>query len=219
MRPDGPRSPEWRCPTCGMPIATRFCPRCGESRISPREQTLRGLAERLFQAFTSIDTRTARSVWALMRRPGELTASWMKGVRKTYVAPITLFLLVNVLFFAVQSWTGQTVFSSSLDSHLHHQNWSAVADSIVQRKLAATVHDPRRLLAACLHVPAAALLPRAARSRVQRLAGLRWAGNGGDGQRPERLQFCRLRPLPVPRRRRGLRDARYRRFRLRWQSP
>ncbi len=129
---------EWTCPTCNKPVTTRFCPTCGESPVSPREHTLRGLAERLFQAFTSIDTKTARSVWALVRRPGELTVSWMKGVRRVYVAPITLFLLINVLFFAVQSLTGETVFSSPLDSHLHHQDWSAYANSMVERKLEST---------------------------------------------------------------------------------
>lgn len=129
---------EWTCPTCSKIITTRFCPTCGESPVSPREHTLRGLAERLFQAFTSIDTKTARSFWTLVRHPGELTVSWMKGARKVYVAPITLFLLINVLFFAVQSLTGETVFSSSLDSHLNHQDWSAFARSLVERKLKAT---------------------------------------------------------------------------------
>ena len=62
----------------------------------------------------------------------------MKGVRKVYVAPITLFLLINVLFFAVQSLTGETVFSSPLESHLNHQDWSAFAHSLVARKLQAT---------------------------------------------------------------------------------
>ncbi len=57
-------------------------------------------------------------------------------MRKTYVAPITLFLVVNVLFFAVQSLTGETVFSSPLDSHLYHQDWSEFAQSRVAEKLA-----------------------------------------------------------------------------------
>ena len=109
----------WTCPTCGKLVTTRFCATCGESPISPREQTLRGLAERLFQAFTSIDTKTARSVWTLIRQPGQLTVSWTNGIRKPYVAPITLFLLINVLFFAVQSLTGGTVFSSHRGRVLH----------------------------------------------------------------------------------------------------
>jgi hypothetical protein len=125
----------WTCPTCNRPVTTPFCPRCGEAPVSPRDLTLRGLAERLLEAFTSIDTRTARSTWQLLRRPGQLTVSWVRGVRKPYIAPLTLFLLVNVIFFAVQSLTGETVFSSSLDSHLHHQDWSEFARSLVDRKL------------------------------------------------------------------------------------
>lgn len=104
--------------------------------MQSRDLTLLGFAERLFSAFTSIDTRTARTIWTLLRRPGELSIAWIRGVRKTYVAPITLFLLINVLFFAVQSLTGETVFSSSLDSHLHHQDWSEYARTQVAARLA-----------------------------------------------------------------------------------
>jgi Protein of unknown function (DUF3667) len=126
----------WQCPTCRVVVTTAFCPRCGEAPIEPRELTLLGLGEKLFSAFTSIDTRTARTVWCLLRRPGALTLAWIDGVRKPYVAPITLFLLVNVLFFAVQSLTGESVFSSSLDSHLHHQDWSEFARTRVSERLA-----------------------------------------------------------------------------------
>ena len=106
--------------------------------MQPRDLTLLGLAERLFIAFTSVDTRTARTVWTLVRRPGELAVAWIRGVRKTYVAPITLFLVINVLFFAVQSLTGGTVFSSPLDSHLHHQDWSVFARTQVDARLTAS---------------------------------------------------------------------------------
>lgn len=131
-------APSWTCPICNAVVTTPFCPRCGEAPVSPRDFTLRGLTERLIEAFTSVDTRTVRSAWCLLRHPGRLTLAWMKGVRKTYVAPITLFLLINVIFFAVQSLTGETVFSSSLDSHLHHQDWSEYAQARVTEKLEET---------------------------------------------------------------------------------
>ena len=133
-----PNEKPWACPTCDTLRTTPFCPRCGERPVNPRDLTLTGLAERLFHAFTSIDTRTARSAGRLLRHPGELSLAWMRGVRKPYVAPLTLFLIVNVIFFAVQSVTGEAVFSSSLDSHLHHQDWSEFARSLVERKLEAS---------------------------------------------------------------------------------
>jgi hypothetical protein len=62
-------------------------------------------------------------------------------VRKPYVAPFQLFLIANVIFFAIQWLTGENVFSSSLESHLHHQDWSELAQSMVARRLEKTHTD------------------------------------------------------------------------------
>ena len=128
----------WICPTCKVTVATSFCSRCGEEPVQPRDLSLRGLAEKLLHATTSIDARTARSAWTLLRHPGELTVAWVKGIRKPYVAPFQLFLIANVAFFAIQWLTGENVFSSSLDSHLHHQDWSELAQSQLSRRLSQT---------------------------------------------------------------------------------
>ena len=128
----------WTCPACKAGVTTPFCARCGEEPLPPRDLTLRGLAEKVLHAFTSIDARTARTAWKLVRQPGALTLAWTSGVRKAYVAPFQLFLIANVLFFALQWLTRENVFSSSLDSHLHHQDWSDLAQSLVARRLEAT---------------------------------------------------------------------------------
>jgi Protein of unknown function (DUF3667) len=131
-------SVNWTCPTCNVTVTTGFCARCGEEPLAPRDLTLRGLGEKLLHALTSIDARAMRSAWKLLRHPGELTQAWTRGVRKSYVAPLQLFLIANVLFFGVQWLTGENVFSSSLDSHLHHQDWSELAKSLLARRLEAT---------------------------------------------------------------------------------
>lgn len=128
----------WTCPTCKVTVTTPFCARCGEEPIPPRDLALRGLAEKLGNALTNIDARAARSAWKLLRHPGELTLAWVSGIRKPYVAPFQLFLLANVLFFALQWTTGANVFSSSLDSHLHHQDWSELAQSVLSERLTET---------------------------------------------------------------------------------
>lgn len=128
----------WTCPGCGATVATRYCPRCGEEPVPPRDLTLHGLAEKIFHAFTSIDAKLLRTARVLLRRPGELTRAWVAGVRRPYVAPFQLFLIANVFFFTVQWATGENVFSSTLDSHLHHQDWSALAQSALSERLAET---------------------------------------------------------------------------------
>jgi hypothetical protein len=126
----------WTCPACREPVATPFCARCGEEPLAARELTLRGLADKLLHALTNIDARALRTLRRLLRFPGELTVAWTSGVRRPYVAPFQLFLIANVLFFGVQSITGEIVLSSPLDSHLHHQDWSELAQSLVAEQLA-----------------------------------------------------------------------------------
>lgn len=136
-RPDD-RTASWFCPTCQVNVATPFCAQCGEEPLAPSELTWRGVVEKAAHALTSIDARTARSARTLLRHPGRLTLAWTEGVRKAYVAPFQLFLIANVLFFAIQWLTGENVFSSSLDSHLHRQDWSELAQTLVARRLEAT---------------------------------------------------------------------------------
>jgi hypothetical protein len=126
----------WTCPTCDKEVSTPFCATCGEEPLAPRDLSLRAVSAKFFHALTSIDARVARTAWCLLRAPGRLTLSWAAGVRRPYVAPFQLFLIANVLFFALQSLTGTNVFSSPLESHLHHQDWSAFAQERVAQRLA-----------------------------------------------------------------------------------
>lgn len=126
----------WTCPGCMTVLASRFCPRCGEAPVPKRELTLRRVLHMAWNEATSLDARTLRSIAKLLRHPGELTLAWTHGLRKPFIAPFQLFLLMNVLFFATQSLTGENVFSSTLDSHLHHQDWSELTQSLVARHLA-----------------------------------------------------------------------------------
>ena len=131
-------NPQWTCPTCQVTLNTPFCAHCGEEPLGSRDLTVRGVAEKVLHALTSIDARTARSAWKLLRQPGELTLAWTRGVRRSYVAPFQLFLIANVIFFALQWLTSENVFSSSLDSHLRHQDWSNLAQSLLTKRLEAS---------------------------------------------------------------------------------
>lgn len=126
----------WVCPSCGKAVTTDYCPDCGERSVSARDLSLRGLAHQVAQAMTSIDGRLLRSMRELLVRPGALTVAYLEGHRKPFIGPFQLFLILNVLFFAVQSLIGTHVFSTPLDSHLHQQDWSTLARDLVDGFLA-----------------------------------------------------------------------------------
>jgi len=153
----------WTCPSCRGAVSTPYCPHCGERPLRPRELTLRGLGEQVFEAFTNIDGRVLRSFRCLVTRPGLLTVAFLEGRRKPYLGPVALFLVANVLFFAIESMTGGTVFSTPLESHLHTQPWSPLAQVLVPRRLdalqtTAALYAPRFDSAIALHARSLILL-------------------------------------------------------------
>lgn len=127
----------WTCPSCRVAVDTPFCPTCGEHPISSRHLTLRHLVSQTFTAFSSLDTKVARSLRALITQPGALTVAFVEGWRKPFLGPFPLFLACNALFFALQSLSKINVFSSTLASHLYEQDWAPVAQRLVARHLAA----------------------------------------------------------------------------------
>jgi Protein of unknown function (DUF3667) len=125
----------WTCPTCNHAVSTRHCPACGERALEERDLTLRGFFEQVFVAFTNVDSQLIRSLFYLVARPGALTMAYLQGRRLPYIRPLQLFLIANVLFFAMESLTNSTIFSTPLDAHLHTQPWSGFAESLVTRRL------------------------------------------------------------------------------------
>jgi hypothetical protein len=108
-------------------LASEYCPQCGERALQAQALTLRSLLGGLVHALTDVDGRLLRSVWQLLRHPGSLTVAYLGGDRKRFIGPLQLFLLSNVLFYLVQSLTRINVFSSTLHSQMHQQDWSAYA--------------------------------------------------------------------------------------------
>jgi hypothetical protein len=127
----------WVCPSCGVKAASPFCPGCGERPVQPFDLSLKGLLAQAAKVIGGIDGRVVRSVRALVARPGSLTQAYVEGRRKPFVGPFQLFLLANLAFFTAQSLSRTKIFSSSLDSHLHRQDWSGLAQGMVARRLAA----------------------------------------------------------------------------------
>jgi hypothetical protein len=135
----------WTCPNCQTTVDTHFCPTCGERPVRPLDLSAKGIVAQVLKTVGGVDGRVVRSVRELLLRPGALTVAYEQGRRKPLVGPFQLFLLTNVVFFLAQSLTHTKIFSSALDSHLHHQDWSAFAQQLVAQQLAATDGTLERL--------------------------------------------------------------------------
>lgn len=124
-------SETWVCPACGQRLRDRFCPACGERKSRPHDLSVRSLAEQAFETVTHADGRVFRSFRDLLTRPGELTHAFGRGLRKRYLSPFALFLVVNAIFFATG---GAGTFGTPLREL---QDDGRLTNALVQRALAA----------------------------------------------------------------------------------
>jgi hypothetical protein len=118
------------CPTCGRVISGSYCDDCGERRPSQRAYTLGEFVHETFEVFTNVERSFLRTVWTLVRRPGELTTAYMRGQRVGYLRPFQLFLLLNLIFFFTAGG-GVTMYSTPLHTHLESTPYKERAKAVV----------------------------------------------------------------------------------------
>jgi hypothetical protein len=71
----------------------------------------------------------------LVLPPGRLTADWIHGRRVGYLAPLSLFLWINVVFFLIQSISGLGILTWPLRIHLSDDSISWLTNWLLaQRK-------------------------------------------------------------------------------------
>lgn len=87
------------CRQCSAELIGPYCHVCGQKRFVDADRRLGHLLGQFFEALTSLDSRFWRSLRALTLQPGVLSAEYLAGRRQSFMPPITLFLLVNLLFF------------------------------------------------------------------------------------------------------------------------
>jgi hypothetical protein len=147
--------------TCGAPVAGRFCADCGEEHTGRRDYSMRHFLGDAVAAFTNADSKIFQTVRTLVTRPGRLTVEFLKGRRKPYVAPLQLFLIVNLLFFVLQPFLGWNTFTTPLQTHLSRVAHKEIAQAVVTRELASrgtTLQDLARDFDAAAEVHAKTLV-------------------------------------------------------------
>lgn len=125
-----------RCANCAQPLAGRYCARCGERVVGPADHTVRRFLEHLLEAFTHADGKVFLTLRSLLSRPGRLTADYLRGKRKPYIAPLQIFLICNLVFFLLHPLIGSNTLTTDLNTQLHYTWPHGLAESLVTPRLA-----------------------------------------------------------------------------------
>jgi hypothetical protein len=105
------------CGNCGAQLTGSYCSQCGEKKLSAEDYSLAHLAEEALDGFTHFDTRFLRTVKLLFTKPGALSNAYFHGGRSRYTKPLSLFIIINLIFFFVQPHTG--LFGNKYAQYIH----------------------------------------------------------------------------------------------------
>lgn len=89
------------CRNCGARVGGEYCSACGQHEGRADRRFL-DLAEDLTGDVFDLDSRFWRTLFALLFRPGYLSAEFIAGRRARYLPPLRLYLVISfILFMAI----------------------------------------------------------------------------------------------------------------------
>jgi hypothetical protein len=123
------------CASCGTELVGKFCHACGEKKVSRKDFEVSGFFKDVLEKVTHLDSKLLRSVKLLVVRPGFLTKEYLSGRRKAYAKPLSLFFIINVLYFLTIGFNGLRTYESPLRLQLRNP-YSRVVKGLLEQRLA-----------------------------------------------------------------------------------
>ena len=123
------------CPSCGTKMLGIYCHNCSEKRIASSDYSLSKFLKQSINFLTHYDSKFIQSARILVSRPGFLTKEYFAGRRVTYVKPLQLFFLLNLLFLLLSSIFNWPFFTTPLVIHLNSGFYSFLAKTMVDNKI------------------------------------------------------------------------------------
>ncbi len=92
--------PAERCENCGTTLNGPFCYNCGQKHL-PENRSFKTLVLDGMDQLFSLDNTLLRTLATLIKSPGKLTQSYLRGRRVRYTLPLRLYLIVSFIYFFV----------------------------------------------------------------------------------------------------------------------
>lgn len=87
------------CKNCGVEIVGVYCHDCGEKLLVPEDFHVSRYIGGFFSSLTNVNSKFYRTAKGFLTQPGKLSADYLSGLRKPFLSPIQIFIIVTVLFF------------------------------------------------------------------------------------------------------------------------
>lgn len=96
----GKERKEKDCLNCGAELNGRYCHKCGQENIEPKESFLH-LVNHFVEDITHFDGKFFTTLKDLLFKPGFLSKEYLKGRRASYLHPIRMYVFTSAAFFLI----------------------------------------------------------------------------------------------------------------------
>lgn len=94
------------CKNCGARFTGKFCSHCGEKRYTDHDRTVKHFWEEGIHFLTHFEGTFFKTLRYIFTRPGMLSADYCYGIRKSLFKPLSLFLLLCILYLLFPVFEG-----------------------------------------------------------------------------------------------------------------
>lgn len=131
-----------QCKNCQNQFTGKFCNQCGQKVYQESDKSVMHLFEEIFHFLTHFEGSFLTSIKTILLHPGKLSMDYCAGIRKKYYKPISLFLMVVIIYLLNPMYSG-------LNQEFRHFKgnnvYGPMAVSAIKAKLANTSMTEKEL--------------------------------------------------------------------------
>lgn len=90
---------EHTCKSCDNIFVGDYCNLCGEKILRPSDRSFKKLMSNILIAITFADSKFIKTLWLIIKSPGELSNDFANGRRVKHLPPLSLFFVLNLVYF------------------------------------------------------------------------------------------------------------------------
>ncbi len=90
------------CQNCGDQVDVRFCPSCGQENIETKK-SFHYLFTHFIEDLVHYESSFWKALKYLLYAPEKLTITYLSGRRQAFMAPVRLFIFINIVSFIIFS--------------------------------------------------------------------------------------------------------------------
>lgn len=120
------------CNNCGEGLHGGYCSSCGQKVIEAKDRKLGHFIYQFFGAAFFLERNFLKDLWWLLSAPGKLANDYRAGKRQSHMTPISLFLLINIVYFI---FSPVTDLNLSMRDQMYQPLHGKIAEKLINNRL------------------------------------------------------------------------------------